>query len=612
MSSEVPAQSPRWSRWLPGLAVLLGYRRAWLRGDLLAGVTVAAYLVPQVMAYAAVAGLPAKVGLVACIGPFLAYALLGSSRQLSVGPESTVALMTAAGVGAMTGVVGQDRYGEVAALLAVSVGLLCLLGFVGRLGFLATFLSRPVLIGYLTGVSVLMVVSQLDTSLGITVTGGSTCQELVSLARALPQAHLPTALLAGSVLAALLVLRRLAPSWPGPLLVMVVATVVVWLVGAQRLGIALIGSVPPGLPAPRVPSAEGVPLALLVPAAAGIALVAYSDNILNGRAFADSDQDRLDPTQEFLALGAANLAAGLSQGFPVSSSSSRTALGDAVGSRTQLHSLVAIGGILATVFLLNDVLAQFPAAALAAVVVYAATGLIDIGQWRRVARFRTSEAVLAGVTALVVVFAGVLTGIAIAVGLSVLDLLRRMARPHDGILGYVPGLAGMHDIDDYPTADQAPGIVVYRYDCPLFFANADDFLGRATRAATEAPGPVHWFLLNAEAIVEIDLTAVDALDRLRLELEDRGILFAMARVKQDLRQQLEAAGFVEQVGADLIFPTLPTAMAAYASWLRHHLDVYPDLPPGVALPPLPPASPRTPGNGQSSAPGAPGDQPSPT
>lgn len=584
MSSEVAAHGSRWRRWLPGLAVLLGYRRAWLRGDLLAGVTVAAYLVPQVMAYAAVAGLPAQIGLVSCIGPFLGYALLGSSRQLSVGPESTVALMTAAGVGAMVEVVGPERYAEVAALLAVTVGLVCLLGFLGRLGFLATFLSRPVLIGYLAGVAALMVISQLGTTLGIQVTGATTAEQLMSLAHQLGRVDLATVVLSGTVLVALLVLRRLAPSWPGPLLVIVAASLVVWLIGAQRLGISLIGSLPPGLPAPRIPSAAGIPLALLVPAAIGIGLVSYSDNILNGRAFADPDLD-LDPTQEFLALGVANLAAGFSQGFPVSSSSSRTALGDAMGSRTQLHSLVAIGAIVATVYLLGDGLAQFPSAALGAVVVYAAIQLVDLGEWRRVARFRFSEALLAAATALVVIFVGVLAGIGIAVGLSVLDLLRRMARPHDGILGYVPGLAGMHDIDDYPGAAQVPGIVVYRYDCPLFFANADDFLARANRAVAEAAGPVRWFLLNAEAIVEIDLTAVDALERLRQDLAARGTQFAMARVKQDLRIQLEAAGFVDRVDSERIFPTLPTAMAAYARWVDTHHDIHLDLPPGAVHPP---------------------------
>ncbi len=569
------AQPPRtvalptgWRRFLPGLDVLMHYQRSWLGGDVLAGVTVAAYLVPQVMAYAAIAGVPPVYGLVSCLAPFVVYAFVGGSRQLSVGPEATTSLMTAAAAATIVAVVGQDRYLDVVAALALAVGLVCLVGWAARLGFLAEFLSRPVLTGYLGGVAGLMMLGQLGHILHVHVAGGRTDQQLASVASQLALVHWPTLAVFGITLLALLVARRLAPRWPGPLLVIVASTVIVTLVGASRLGIEVVGAVPPTLPVPHLPNATGLPLTDLAFAAVGIALVGYSDNVLTGRAFAEKRGYRIHGTQEFLALGLANLAAGMTQSMPVSSSSSRTVLGDSLGSRTQLHSLVAGACVVLTILFLGPALGLFPTAALAAVIVYAATRLVDLSDWRRLRHFRTAELVLAAVTALTVFFVGVLPGMAVAVGLSIVDLLRRLAAPHDGILGYVPGLAGMHDVDDYPAALQVEGIVVYRYDSPLFFANAENFSRRALAAVDEADQPVRWFLLNAEANVEVDLTAVDALDSLRRTLDQRGIVFAMARVKQDLRDQLEAAGFLESVGEDHVYATLPTAMAAYVSWFH--------------------------------------------
>jgi len=562
------AQPKGWRAFLPGVDVLLHYQRSWLRGDVVAGVTVAAYLVPQVMAYAAIAGIPPVYGLVSCLAPILVYAVFGGSRQLSVGPESTTALMTAAGASVIVGSVGADRYLDVVAALAIAVGIFCLVGWATRLGFLAEFLSRPVLVGYLSGVAVLMIVGQLGRLLHLTVTGSRTDQQLVSVARQLSQAQWPTIALSALSLMALFAIGRLAPRWPGPLLVIVAATVVVTVLGVARLSVDVVGSVSVTLPTPHLPDLTGLPLGTVAYTAVGIALVGYSDNVLTGRAFAEKQGQRIKGTQEFLAIGLSNLGSGLTHGMPVSSSGSRTVLGDSLGSKTQLYSLVSGVCVVLTILLLGPALALFPQAALAALIVYAAVRLIDIGEWRRLARFRTAEFALASVTAITVLFVGVLPGIGIAVALSVIDLLRRLAAPHDSILGYVPGLAGMHDVDDYPAALQVEGIVVYRYDSPLFFANADNFLRRALTAVDDATEPVRWFLLNAEANVEVDLTAVDALDSLRRTLNDRGIVFAMARVKQDLSDQLAAAGFLASLGEDHVFATLPTAMSAYIAWFR--------------------------------------------
>jgi sulfate permease, SulP family len=577
-SAATPTE--RRSAFAPNLSTLLHYQRGWLRGDVVAGITVAAYLVPQVMAYAEVAGLPAVVGLWAVVGPLLVYAVLGSSRQLSVGPESTTALMTAAAIGAL-GAGDPDRYASLAAALAIAVGVICLLGYVGRLGFFADLLSRPVLVGYLAGIAVLMVVSQLGKISGLPVEGDTPLEQAGYTLAHLDDVQPATVALSTAVLVMLLLGHHYRPRWPSPLIAMLLAAAVVAVWDLGRYGIDVVGDIPVGLPTPGLPDVDpGLVLELAVPAL-GVALVAYSDNVLTGRAFASRHREHLDANQEFLALGAANVASGLLSSFPVSSSGSRTVIGDALGSRTQLYSLVALAAVLVTMFFLSPVLAAFPMAALGGVVVYAAIRLVDVAELRRIARYRRSELVLALTTTAAVLVVGVLPGIAVAIGLSILDLLRKVARPHDGILGYVHDVPGMHDVDDYPEAQQVPGLVVYRYDSPIFFANADDFTSRALAAVDEAQTPVEWFLLNAEANVEVDLTGVDALDEVRRTLADRDVVFAMARVKQDLRDLLAPSGFIDRVGEDRIFMTLPTAVAAYA---EEYLDRHGERPPGVHIP----------------------------
>ncbi len=550
------------AHWLPGTAQFTGYQRSWLRGDVLAGVTVAAYLVPQVMAYATVAGLPPVAGLWAALVPMGVYALLGSSRQLSVGPESTTALMTATALAPL--VVGDPaRYAAMAAMLALLVGAICLTAGLCGLGFLADLLSRPVLVGYMTGVAVIMISGQLDKVSGVEVTGDEFVDQIRSFASGLGSAHVPTVVLSTAVLALLLLLYRIAPRFPGPLVAVLAATAVVWLFSLEDKGIRVVGGIPAGLPRPTLPPVAMTELLALAIPAAGIAVVAFSDNALTARTFAARKGDTIDAGAELRALGICNLTTGVTQGFPVSSSGSRTALGDTVGSRTQLYSLVMLATVLLVMLAGRNLLEHFPMAALGALVVYAALRLIDAAEFRRLARFRRSELFLAVATTVAVLGFGVLYGVLVAIALSLMDTLRRIARPHDSVLGYVPGVAGMHDVDDYPDARPVPGLVVYRYDAPLFFANAENFRERALAAVDAADGPVEWFVLNAEAQVDPDLTAVDALEQLRRDLTARGIVFAMARVKSDLRDDLVAAGFIDRVGADRIFPTLPTAVEAF-------------------------------------------------
>jgi SulP family sulfate permease len=543
--------------WLPG------YQRSWLRGDLLAGVTVAAYAIPQVMAYAEVAGLSAVSGLWALAGALVAYGLVGSSRVLSVGPESTSALMTAAAIGAVAGS-GADR-ASFAVALCLGVALICLLGWAVGLDRLSDLLSRPVMVGYLAGIAVVMVVSQYGKLTRLSIEGDGFLPETRSLLEQAGEIHGPTLALGLGLALLMVVANRFWPKAPVALAGMLAATALVAWTPLADQGLLTIGTIPSGFPTPTLPSVSASSLQALLLPALGVAFVAYSDNILTARAFAEKGEE-VDARRELLALGAANVGSAALAGFPISSSGSRTAIAVAVGAKSQAAALATVAAVLLALLTLRPVLAEFPTAALGAVVVYAATRLVDVAEFRRFLRFRHSEFAIAVVTGLGVLVLGVLDGILLAVVLSTLDLLRRVARPHDAVLGFVPDLAGMHDVDDYPAATTVPGLLVYRYDSPLFFANAEDFRDRALRSVREQADEVHWFVLNAEANIEIDVTAADALESLRAELEEDGIVFAVARLKQELRDELAATGFLERVGEDRIFPTLPTAVAGFEAW----------------------------------------------
>ncbi|MCU0265958.1 MAG: SulP family inorganic anion transporter, partial [Actinomycetia bacterium] len=367
-------------------------------------------------------------------------------------------------------------------------------------------------------------------------------------------------------LVVLFVVQWRLPTVPGPLLVVLLAAALVAVFDLDERGVEVVGTVPQGLPTPQLPDVGWADVQALLLPALGVMIVGFADNVLESRAFAAKGGYEVDSNQELVALGAINAGAGLFQGFPVSSSGSRTALGDAVGSRSQLYSLVTFAAIVATLLFFRPLLAYFPTAVLGAIVVYAAVRLIQVPEFARLRRFRRSEFLLAAITVLGVVLLGILYGVLVAVALSVLELLARVARPHDGVLGLVPGVAGMHSVDDYPEARTVPGLVVYRYDSPLFFANAADFRRRALAAVAGQPEPVRWFLLNVEANVEVDITALDMVEQLRENLDRRGIVLALARVKHDLLALLERAELVDRIGRDRMFPTLPTALAAYHAW----------------------------------------------
>ena len=547
---------------MPGLRKLLSYRREWLRGDILAGLTVAAYLIPQCMAYGELAGVEPVAGLWAILPPMIIYAIFGSSTQLSIGPESSTAVMTAVAIAPLAAT-RSDTYVSLAALLAILVGLVCIAGYLARLGFLDDLLSKPVLIGYMAGIALIMIGGQIGKIAKIEIEADAFFGQISEFVSKLQLSHTPTLILGIGVLIFLFTLQRRFVTAPIPLIAVLLSTAVVAIFNLDNLGVAVVGTIPASLPQFAIPQISVPDLTSLVAAAVGISIVGYSDNVLTARAFASRHNYKIDANQELLALGLANFGNGLMQGFPISGSGSRTVIGDSVGSKSQLFSLVAMVAVIVVLLFLRPVLALFPQAALGAIVIYAATKLIEIAEFIRLYRFRRSEFFLAAVTTFAVLATDILVGVGIAVSLSVIELFSRVARPHDAVLGTVPNLAGLHDIEDWEGATTIPGLVIYRYDAPLCFANAENFKQRSLLAIETETTPVEWFVLNMEANVEIDITAIDMLSELRTELAAQNITFAMARVKQDLYLNLERAGFLKNMTAEHIYPTLPTAIAAF-------------------------------------------------
>jgi sulfate permease, SulP family len=553
----------RFALRLPGLQQLLNYQRSWLRGDVLAGITVAAYLIPQCMAYGELVGVPPVVGLWTILPAMLIYALLGSSLHLSVGPESTSAVMTAAAIAPLL-LPDRSNYVVTASILAIMVGLICCVGYVAKLGFLANLLSKPILIGYMAGVALIMITGQLGKISGIDIQGNTVFAQISQFIFHIGQSHGITLILAGLVLSFLLIVQHRWSQSPAPLLAVLIATAAVAVFHLDQNGVVVVGEIPAGLPRFSIPNLP-IQLPALATSALGIAIVGYSDNVLTARLFAARHQYKIDANQELLALGISNLGAGLMQGFPVSSSGSRTAIGDILGSKTQLFSLVAMGVVIIVLLFLRPVLALFPKAALGAIVIFAAFKLIEISEFIRLYRFRRSEFFLAIITTVSVLITDILTGVAIAVGLSVIELLSRLAHPHDAVEGIVPNTPGLHDVKDWEGATTIPGLVIYRYDAPLCFANAEDFKSRAIRAIEAETTPVDWFVLNTEAIVEIDITAMDMLEELYDELATRGITFAMARVKRDLYAQLKRSRMLKKINGDHIYLTLHSMITGFES-----------------------------------------------
>jgi len=547
----------------PGLQRLRHYERRDLRGDLVGGLTVTAYLVPQVMAYSTLAGLPPISGLWVVVVGFVVYAFVGSSRLLSVGPESSTALLTATTLAPLAG--GEPlRYAALAGVLALIVGLLAIVAAVLRLGFIGDLLGKPLLIGYMAGVGVLMISSQFASLTSTPGNARTFVEEAFAMWQQVTSAPVQWApiVMALVIAMALLLLNGRFRKVPWPLILVALAAAVTAAVPAAQSVFPTVGEVPSGGPQIGVPAIAADDLGLLMLPALAILVVGYTDNLLTGRMLAIGSGHRIHKNQEFVALGVTNVGSALVGGFPVSSSASRAVIARAAGARTQMYSLVAAALVLVILLGLGFALETFPLAALSGLIMFAAISLIDIAEFRRLWSFRRREFMLALLATVGVLVFGILYGIAIAVAVSVIDLLSRVARPHAAVLGTVDEVPGWHSVVDYPAADQEPGLVVFRYDSPLFFANAEDFLRRA-RQALDEDDAVSWFLVNVEAVSEVDITGLDALLELVTECEQRGVRFGLVRVKSGLMTALHDHGVLDEIGSEFVFQTMPTALTAY-------------------------------------------------
>ena len=550
--------------WVPGLRTLRGYRRSWLVSDLVAGLVLTAMLVPVGMGYAQAAGLPPITGLYATIVPLVAYAALGPSRVMVLGPDSSLAAVIAAVILPLG---GDDPRTAVAlaGALAVLTGLIILVAGIARLGFVTELLSRPVQLGYLCGIAVTILVGQLPRLCGFSVEGRGLLSEIRDFLRGVSGGQVNRAALAVGLsgIVVILVLRRFWRTVPGVMVAVVVGIAAVAIFDLDAQGVKVIGVLPKGLPTPAFPSFELAHLGPLFSGALGIALVAVADTTVLSQSLATQRDETVDPNQELRALGAANLAAGLFQGFAISASASRTPVAVAAGARSQLTPLVGAVTIALLLVLAPGALRDLPLPMLAAIVITAAIGLIEVAAVRRLYRFRRSEFVLWLAAFLGVALLGVLLGIFVAILLSLADFVRRAWRPHDAVLGREDELKGYHDIDRHPTARRIPGLLLYRFDAPLFFANAGYFRRRVRHLVSEATRPVHWVVVAAEPITDIDTTAADTLRELLEELRQEQVTLAFAELKGPVKDRLRHYELFEAVGPDRFFPTIGTAVDAY-------------------------------------------------
>lgn len=560
------AERDGWTRWLPGLGMLRGYPAAWLRHDLVAGLVMTTMLVPVGIAYAEASGLPGINGLYATIVPLLAYALFGPSRILVLGPDSalaavilTVVLPLSAG--------DPQRAVALAGLMAAVSGLVCIAAGLARLGFITELLSKPIRYGYMNGIALTVLLSQIPKLLGFSVAADGPLQlAWGTVEQVLAGAVNPVAFAIGAGTLALILLLKRWPRVPGILIAVVTATLAVEVFDlAARAGVAVLGALPQGLPAPSLPWVRFDDLVPIISGGVAVALVSFADTSVLSRTYAARLRTPVDPNQEMVGLGAANLAAAFFQGFPISSSSSRTPVAEAAGARSQLTGVVGALAIALLLVFAPTLLEHLPQTALAAVVIASALGLIEVADLRRIHRiqrweFWLSMACFAGVVAF-----GAIPGIALAVVIAVIEFLWDGWRPHSAVLGRVDHVKGYHDISRYPGARRVPGLVLFRWDAPLFFANAELFHARVLDAVASSPTPVRWVVVTAEPVTSIDVTAADAVCELDDALQAAGIALHFAEMKDPVKDKLKRFGLFARFGERPFFATIGEAVGAYCA-----------------------------------------------
>ncbi|KQU87048.1 transporter [Variovorax sp. Root318D1] len=564
IARRTKADQTGWSRWLPGLRTLREYQVAWLRHDIVAGLVLTTMLVPVGIAYAEASGVPGIYGLYATIVALLAYAAFGPSRILVLGPDSSLAAVILAVVLPLSGG-DPHRAVALAGMMAIVSGAVCILAGIARLGFVTELLSKPIRYGYMNGIALAVLISQLPKLFGFSIEGDGPLGNLRAIATAVMdgKTHWTTFMVGAGTLAVILLLKG-RKRVPGILIAVVGATAAVGVLDlAAGAGVSVLGTVPQGLPAftiPWITTADIVPVLI---GGCAVALVSFADTSVLSRVYAARTRSYVDPNQEMVALGAANLAAGLFQGFAVSSSSSRTPVAEAAGAKTQLTGIVGALAVALLLVVAPDLLKNLPTSALAAVVIASAIGLIEVADLRRIYRiqrweFWLSIACTAGVAVL-----GAVEGIGLAIVIAVIEFLWDAWRPYSAVLGRADGVKGYHDITRYPDARLIPGLVLFRWDAPLFFANAELFHDRVLDAVASSPTPVRWLVVAAEPITSVDVTSADMLAELIETLHAAGIQLCFAEMKDPVKDKLKRFGLFERLGDGAFFPTIGTTVSRY-------------------------------------------------
>jgi SulP family sulfate permease len=560
MTLVAPQQPTGVRRYLPGLASIADGVRSSPVADGRAALTVWAVVVPQSLAYATLAGVPSVNGLYTAVGALVLYALFGTCRDLNMGAESTVAIMTAAAVAPL--VVDPGDVVELTSLAALLVGGWCVLGFVFRLGFISEFLSRPILAGYVFGSGIIIVISQLEALFGLDIDTSLYTTDIGAVVRNLGDADGLTTAIGLSTVVLVLGLRRLVPQVPAPLVAVVLGVVLVVVFDLDEEGVAVVGSIESGVPVPGIPNVSFDQLTQLLLPALGIALLAYPDSFLTARSLAVTGDYDVDADQEFLAIGAANLGSGLLQGIPANGSQSRSFVQQDAGGKSNLVGLVCAALVLLTLFFLTGFFEKLPDAVLAGIVIVAGLGLFKLDDFKALWRIRRSEFWLGAITVAAVLVLGMLGGIAFAIGLSLLVTIARVVRPHTAELGEVEGTDTFRDLDRNPDAHAIPGILIYRIDDELFFANAAFVVRDVKDRLIESDPPASSLVLDMEGVSDIDTTAIQQLEELLDDLDSADVDVTMARVRQPVTEMLERSGLLDRIGEDAIYLEVDDAVEA--------------------------------------------------
>ena len=564
----------RFAHLLPAAEQARTYQRAWLLRDVSAGLVLVGLLAPAGMAYATAAGLPPVTGLYATIVPLLVYALVGPSRIMVLGPDSSLAPLIAAVVVPLAAG-DPDTAIAVGSMLSIIAGLVCVAAGLARFGFIAELLSAPVRYGYLHGIALTIIVSQTAKLCGFSVGGETIIGEVADFAQGLGDGKFNgwALLVGGTCVAVLVLLRWLDRRIPAPLAVVILGIVMALVIDLGAKGVKLVGDLPKGLPTPALPDLDWTTTRGLVSAALGVALVSFADTSVLSRTYAARTRSYVDPNQEMIGLGAANLAAGFFQGFPISSSSSRTPVAEAAGAKTQLTGVVGALAVALLLVFAPDLLRNLPTSALAAVVIASAIGLFEFADLRRIFRIQRWEFWLSIGCFVGVAVLGAIPGIGLAVVAAIIEFLWDGWRPHFAVMGRVDGIRGYHDIKRYPRARRVPGLVLFRWDAPLFFANAELFRERVLQAVADSPTPVRRIIVSAEPVTSVDVTSADVLAEMEQTLRESGIELHFAEMKDPVKDKLRRFELMEHFGPDVFHPTLGAAVDDYLA--DHAVDWQP-------------------------------------